>query len=311
MQVTDSHRSSSTTTTTASPVTTAKCKMPPASTTQTSTNTTTSTTSQPSTPTDQSPRSIATDSNKDSELDSVGSSNNNAPTSSTRSQPAQKRSEQQQGGPAELAANGGKQTAKRLHISNIPFRFRDPDLRQLFGKFGHILDVEIIFNERGSKGFGFVTFASQAEAEDAKLQLNGSIIEGRKIEVNDATARNNMQSGPATSGPAGKQSTRLAQQQHLNSTNHLNHLNQQLQFSKFQTAAAAAAAAATCSNPFSLANAAALAAAASASVALGNNSGPGNNHRLAAAAAAVAAQQQQQPASIASLESLLASVAYR
>ncbi|MED6253978.1 hypothetical protein ATANTOWER_010890 [Ataeniobius toweri] len=45
-----------------------------------------------------------------------------------------------------------KGTPKRLHVSNIPFRFRDPDLRQMFGQFGKILDVEIIFNERGSKG---------------------------------------------------------------------------------------------------------------------------------------------------------------
>uniref|UniRef100_A0A8D3BAF4 RRM domain-containing protein n=1 Tax=Scophthalmus maximus TaxID=52904 RepID=A0A8D3BAF4_SCOMX len=45
----------------------------------------------------------------------------------------------------------GKQQPKRLHVSNIPFRFRDPDLRQMFGQFGKILDVEIIFNERGSK----------------------------------------------------------------------------------------------------------------------------------------------------------------
>jgi len=78
---------------------------------------------------------------------------------------------------------------KRLHVSNIPFRYRDPDLRQLFGKFGPILDVEIIFNERGSKGFGFVTFASSLDADRAREQLNGSIVEGRKIEVNNATAR--------------------------------------------------------------------------------------------------------------------------
>ena len=39
-------------------------------------------------------------------------------------------------------------------------------------------DVEIIFNERGSKGFGFVTFEDKAEAEMAKQELNGSIIEG-------------------------------------------------------------------------------------------------------------------------------------
>ncbi|XP_037647378.1 RNA binding protein fox-1 homolog 1 isoform X6 [Sebastes umbrosus] len=44
-----------------------------------------------------------------------------------------------------------KAQPKRLHVSNIPFRFRDPDLRQMFGQFGKILDVEIIFNERGSK----------------------------------------------------------------------------------------------------------------------------------------------------------------
>ncbi|KAI4882686.1 hypothetical protein NFI96_004424 [Prochilodus magdalenae] len=78
---------------------------------------------------------------------------------------------------------------KRLHVSNIPFRFRDPDLRQMFGQYGKILDVEIIFNERGSKGFGFVTFESSADAEKARERLHGTLVEGRKIEVNNATAR--------------------------------------------------------------------------------------------------------------------------
>uniref|UniRef100_A0A8I6A065 RNA binding protein fox-1 homolog 2 n=1 Tax=Rattus norvegicus TaxID=10116 RepID=A0A8I6A065_RAT len=50
-----------------------------------------------------------------------------------------------------------KSTPKRLHVSNIPFRFRDPDLRQMFGQFGKILDVEIIFNERGSKVSPYLT----------------------------------------------------------------------------------------------------------------------------------------------------------
>ncbi|XP_044586263.1 RNA binding protein fox-1 homolog 2 isoform X7 [Cotesia glomerata] len=78
---------------------------------------------------------------------------------------------------------------KRLHVSNIPFRFRDPDLRAMFGQYGPILDVEIIFNERGSKGFGFVTFANSAHADQARERLHGTVVEGRKIEVNNATAR--------------------------------------------------------------------------------------------------------------------------
>ncbi|XP_063901623.1 RNA binding protein fox-1 homolog 3 isoform X2 [Zophobas morio] len=87
------------------------------------------------------------------------------------------------------AIDPAKNQPKRLHVSNIPFRFRDPDLRAMFGQFGPILDVEIIFNERGSKGFGFVTFANSADAERARDRLHGTVVEGRKIEVNNATAR--------------------------------------------------------------------------------------------------------------------------
>ena len=91
--------------------------------------------------------------------------------------------------PAAIVAQSKDNTPKRLHVSNIPFKFRDPDLRQMFGKFGAILDVEIIFNERGSKGFGFVTFASAGDADNARAELHGSVVDGRKIEVNNATAR--------------------------------------------------------------------------------------------------------------------------
>ncbi|KAM3914512.1 RNA binding protein fox-1 homolog 2 isoform 8-T8 [Leptodactylus fuscus] len=83
-----------------------------------------------------------------------GHAEHNAPatstanTSSTQTDGAQPEGQQSQ---TQNESSETKPTPKRLHVSNIPFRFRDPDLRQMFGQFGKILDVEIIFNERGSK----------------------------------------------------------------------------------------------------------------------------------------------------------------
>nr|XP_020480577.1 RNA binding protein fox-1 homolog 2-like isoform X2 [Monopterus albus] len=131
----------------------------------------------------------------------VGAGANGAPPTTTTSNNG-KTEEASQGEAGVQCGTGGtgaggsagdsteaKGTPKRLHVSNIPFRFRDPDLRQMFGQFGKILDVEIIFNERGSKGFGFVTFENSADAEKAREKLHGTLVEGRKIEVNNATAR--------------------------------------------------------------------------------------------------------------------------
>jgi len=33
------------------------------------------------------------------------------------------------------------------------------------------------------QGFGFVTFATSADAEQAREKMNGNVVEGRKIEV--------------------------------------------------------------------------------------------------------------------------------
>ncbi|NXP34635.1 RFOX1 protein, partial [Leiothrix lutea] len=72
-----------------------------------------------------------------------------------------------------------KSQPKRLHVSNIPFRFRDPDLRQMFGQFGKILDVEIIFNERGSKVSRIQTMEISAEEGDL-LSLTTPAVLGKR-----------------------------------------------------------------------------------------------------------------------------------
>ena len=49
--------------------------------------------------------------------------------------------------------------------------------------FGDIVDAEIIFNERGSKGFGFITFRNVTDADMARDSITGRVIDGRKVEV--------------------------------------------------------------------------------------------------------------------------------
>jgi len=105
---------------------------------------------------------------------------------------------------------------KRLHVSNIPFRFREADLKNLFLPFGPILDVEIIFNERGSKGFGFLTFANEKNANQAMAQINGAIVEGRKIEVNNATVKGQSKKPNSTSNGQSNKSTNRQINGHLN-----------------------------------------------------------------------------------------------
>lgn len=66
----------------------------------------------------------------------------------------------------------------------------DDDLRFMFSTVGEVEDVQVISNDRGSKGFGFVTFRREEDAEKAKTFFNNSIINNRVIEVNDALPRN-------------------------------------------------------------------------------------------------------------------------
>lgn len=89
----------------------------------------------------------------------------------------------------------GLSLSSRLHVSNIPFRFRQPDLVLLFGHYGSVIDVEIIFNNKGSKGFGFITMSDAEEALRARKCLDGIIVEGRRIEVNPATPKINLSYG--------------------------------------------------------------------------------------------------------------------
>ncbi|CAH8357219.1 unnamed protein product [Eruca vesicaria subsp. sativa] len=81
-------------------------------------------------------------------------------------------------------------TPSKLFIGGLSPTTDVDILKDVFGKFGKIVDVVVISDrETGvSKGFGFVTYDSIDAANKAMQQMNDQELDGRIIGVNPADA---------------------------------------------------------------------------------------------------------------------------
>lgn len=72
-----------------------------------------------------------------------------------------------------------------LLVRNISHRLRPEDLRKEFERYGEVRDVYIPknFHTKEPKGFAFVEFCSEREADDARRCLDGIRIDGRDLRV--------------------------------------------------------------------------------------------------------------------------------
>ena len=89
----------------------------------------------------------------------------------------------------------------------------DESLRTHFEEFGEVTETKIVTDrERRSRGFGFVTYAEEASANEAKDALNNSELDGRTIRVDHATeqrprsggGRGGHRGGPRGGGGGGR-----------------------------------------------------------------------------------------------------------
>ena len=90
----------------------------------------------------------------------------------------------------------------KLYVGNLPFSSTDDSLREVFGQCGSVTDVMIALDRQTgrSRGFGFITFSSDAEANAAIEKFHGTDMEGRTIQVNEARPREDR---PRTGGGGG------------------------------------------------------------------------------------------------------------
>jgi len=81
--------------------------------------------------------------------------------------------------------------SNKLFVGGLAWKTTDEGLRRAFERFGEITEAKVIADrETGrSRGFGFITFAADESAEQAKTEMDGTELEGRTIKVNDAEQR--------------------------------------------------------------------------------------------------------------------------
>jgi RNA recognition motif-containing protein len=86
---------------------------------------------------------------------------------------------------------------QRLYVGNLSFDTNAETVRTLFSEVGEVTDVHVVMDrETGrSRGFAFVTMGSPGDAERAITALNGTVLEGRPLRVNEAEERRRPPNG--------------------------------------------------------------------------------------------------------------------
>jgi RNA recognition motif-containing protein len=87
--------------------------------------------------------------------------------------------------------------AKRLFVGGLPYAATDQELSDFFAQIGEVVSAQVITDKYTGqgKGFGFVEYKEDADAEKAIKELSGKDFGGRKIIVNEARPREERPAG--------------------------------------------------------------------------------------------------------------------
>ncbi len=79
----------------------------------------------------------------------------------------------------------------RLYVGNLSYNTGQADLEAAFAAVGEVVEVAIPTDRETGRprGFAFVTMGSAEAGNAAIAQLNGTMLDGRTIKVNEAQER--------------------------------------------------------------------------------------------------------------------------
>jgi RNA recognition motif-containing protein len=93
----------------------------------------------------------------------------------------------------------------KLYVGNLSFNTTETELQDLFAQAGVVNEVVLMQDKftGKSRGFAFVTMATDAEATAAVTQFNGKTVDGRPLTVNEARPREERSGGGGGGGYRG------------------------------------------------------------------------------------------------------------
>lgn len=79
----------------------------------------------------------------------------------------------------------------RLYVGNLSFQTSTDAVRAAFESFGAVEDVHLVTDRETGRprGFGFVTMSTAEEAQKAIEGMDGQMLDGRPLRVNQADER--------------------------------------------------------------------------------------------------------------------------
>ena len=93
----------------------------------------------------------------------------------------------------------------KLYVGNLSFNATETDLQDYFAQAGAVTEVMLVQDKftGKSRGFAFVTMASDADAANAITTLHGKTMDGRALTVNEARPREDRPPGGGGGGYGG------------------------------------------------------------------------------------------------------------
>ncbi|HMJ64428.1 MAG TPA: RNA-binding protein [Candidatus Binatia bacterium] len=93
----------------------------------------------------------------------------------------------------------------KLFVGNISFNTTENDLQDAFSAHGTVTEANLMVDRMSGRprGFGFVTMATEEEAQKAIQAMNGASLDGRNLTVNLARPREERSGGGGDRGGRG------------------------------------------------------------------------------------------------------------